>query len=154
MHIFVAFPFSQLINEKTGLVRNDYIEFLDKIRNRILEEGNEVFLAHYRENWGKDLMGPMECTPDDYRQMQGTDLVLAFPGSPISGGVHIELGWASALGKKIVLFLKDKAEYSPLVFGISTICEAEIHYYDELDYEKLLPLIKQYISGKNNELSA
>ena len=154
MHIFVAFPFSQLIEEKTGLVHNEYIDFLDKLRKTILEEGHDVFLAHYRENWGKELMGPMECTPDDFLKMKGTDLVLAFPGCPISGGVHIELGWASALGKRLVLFLKDKWEYSPLVMGISTITQAETYFYDELNYEKLLPIIMQYISRSKNEQSA
>ena len=74
-----------------------------------------VFLAHYREKWGKDLMCADECTMDDYREMKLSDYVIAFPGKPISGGVHIELGWASSMKKNILLMLDKEEKYSPLV---------------------------------------
>ena len=154
MHIFIAFPFSQLIEQRTGRINKEYIEFLDKLRKTLIDLEYNVFLAHYREEWGEKLMGPYECTPDDFSEMCKTDLVLAFPGWPASGGVHVELGWASALGKRIVLFLKEEKDYSPLVFGLSTITEAQLHYYDDLSYEKLLPAILEGISETQNEQSA
>ena len=63
---------------------------------------------------------------EDFKEMKESDVVLAFPGNPISGGVHIELGWASALNKKIYLFLEKNASYSPLIEGMKTITDVRI----------------------------
>jgi hypothetical protein len=79
------------------------------VENKVIFSGVWVFLAHYREKWGKDLMCADECTMDDYREMKLSDYDIAFPGKPISGGVHIELGWASSMKKNILLML-DKEE--------------------------------------------
>lgn len=132
MKVFLAFPFSNIISGDSKIVDQQYQLFLSKIRNHIINEGFEVFLAHYREKWGKALMTAQECTPLDLMEMQDSDLVIAFPGSPISGGVHIELGWASALKKKVVLFLKRDEQYSPLILGMDTVTNAKIVYYDDI----------------------
>jgi len=148
MHIFICFPFSQLIDKKTGIVCEEQQKFLANLRMALVKEGHEVFLAHYREKWGKELMGPLECTVDDFRQMKSTDLVIAFPGDPISGGVHIELGWASALNKKIVMFLKDGVEYSPLILGLSTVTETDTIYYKE-NVTETMEKILTYATDRN-----
>lgn len=96
------------------------------MRNSILDKKADIFLAHFREKWGKELMTADECTFDDFKEMKESDVVLAFPGNPISGGVHIELGWASALNKKIYLFLEKNASYSPLIEGMKTITDVRI----------------------------
>ncbi len=154
MHIFIAFPFSQLIETKTGLLSKNNIFLLENLRNRLIEDHHQVFLAHYREKWGKALMLPAECTTDDFNEMKKTDLVLAFPGWPISGGVHIELGWASALGKKIVLILKNKTDYSPLVYGLEAVTDTEIINYDILDYKEILPKILKYVNSIEGKKTA
>lgn len=132
MHIFLAFPFSELCDKNIGTLKSQYINFLNNVRNDLIHLGHSVFLAHYREKWGKELMGPMECTPADYEEMKRADLVISFPGSPISGGVHIELGWASSLGKRILLFLKEDQPYSPLILGLETICDVQIVRYQNI----------------------
>lgn len=149
MKIFLAFPFSGIINEENNIIADYYIGFLTGIRQAILDKNMKVFLAHFRENWGKSLMTAEECTPLDLIEMQESDFVFAFPGPPISGGVHIELGWASALGKKIVLFLKRGEEYSPLIVGISTITEAEVVYFDDITDD----IIYDTIINKINSLA-
>lgn len=126
MKFFLAYSFSALIDSKIGLVDENNKKFLENMRNEILERKEEVFLAHFREKWGKELMTADECTFDDYKQMRESDVVLAFPGNPISGGVHIELGWASSLQKKIYLFLEEGAVYSPLIEGMKTITDVRV----------------------------
>lgn len=126
MKFFLAYSFSALIDSKTGLVDEGNKQFLESMRNRILDKKEEVFLAHFREKWGKELMTADECTFDDFKEMNESDVVLAFPGNPISGGVHIELGWASALKKKIYIFLDKDAAYSPLIEGMKTITDVRI----------------------------
>lgn len=126
MKFFLAYSFSALIDRKTGLVDENNKKFLESMRNEIIERDAEVFLAHFREKWGKELMTADECTFDDFKQMKESDVVLAFPGNPISGGVHIELGWASSLQKKIYLFLEEGAVYSPLIEGLNTITDVRV----------------------------
>ena len=132
MKAFLAFPFSSIISGDNNMVDERYQTFLSETRNHIMSEGFEVFLAHYREKWGKALMTAQECTPLDLIEMKDSDIVIAFPGSPISGGVHIELGWASAFGKKVVLFLKRGENYSPLINGMLTVTDTKIIYYDNI----------------------
>ena len=107
MKYFLAYSFSALIDSKTGLVDEKNRQFLEDMRNSILDKKADIFLAHFKE-------------------MKESDVVLAFPGNPISGGVHIELGWASALNKKIYLFLEKNASYSPLIEGMKTITDVRI----------------------------
>ena len=126
MKYFLAYSFSALIDSKTGLVDEKNRQFLEDMRNSSLDKKADIFLAHFREKWGKELMTADECTFDDFKEMKESDVVLAFPGNPISGGVHIELGWASALNKKIYLFLEKNASYSPLIEGMKTITDVRI----------------------------
>jgi hypothetical protein len=148
MKIFIAFSFTQLIDDTTGILKNNVREFLVEIRNELICNGHDVFLAHYREDWGEKLMGPLECTPKDFDEMRNTELVIAFPGSPISGGVHIELGWASALGKKIILMLDKNQIYSPLVEGLMTITKVETYQYEALRFENIMPNIIDLVAQK------
>jgi len=126
MKFFLAYSFSALIDDKTGLVDDKNKQFLENMRNSIIKRKETVFLAHFRENWGKELMAADECTFDDFKEMNESDIVIAFPGNPISGGVHIELGWASALKKKIYIFLEKNASYSPLIEGMKTITDVRV----------------------------
>lgn len=149
MKVFLAFPFSNIINEETNLIVDNYMNFLKDIRESLLSRHFEVFLAHFREDWGKSIMTADECTPLDFKEMKDTDIVFAFPGSPISGGVHIELGWASAMNKKIVLFLDKKETYSPLVYGLSRITNVELFYFDNINDAT----VKEIIVKKVDKLS-
>lgn len=131
MKYFLAFPFSQYC--KDGNPLNDEIKkLLENVRNTIIRCNGKVFLAHYREKWGEEIMAPSVCTPLDFEEMRNTDCVLAFPGAPISGGVHIELGWASAMKKRICLFLQQGEDYSPLVYGLSMLTEVELVFFSSI----------------------
>ena len=107
--------------QENGLLPKEYIEELVTLKKEIESTGHEVVLAHEREKWGKGLLPPEVCTKLDFDKISEADVVIAYPGNPPSGGVHIELGWASALGKKIVIIMDHKDRYSPLVSGLHTI---------------------------------
>ena len=145
MNIFLAFPFTQLIDKKSNRLNTKTVKFLEDLRNQLIDNGHTVFLAHYREKWGKELMTPEECTADDYREMIKADIVIAFPGFPISGGVHIELGWASALKKSILIFLEKDKEYSPLLTALYTISNTHIYQYEKMDVDIYMNIINQHL---------
>jgi nucleoside 2-deoxyribosyltransferase len=123
--VFLAAPFTQLIGADTGTVdagwRNQIGALYDALRGR----GYSVFLAHDREAWGEGLMTPSQCTPLDHKEMVNADVVCAYPGAPPSYGVHVELGWASAMGKPLLLLLDAGTAYSPLLSGIGEVTRAD-----------------------------
>lgn len=145
LKIFVAYPFSGILNEDKDLIFDGNKNFLIEFREQLINKGHYVFMAHYREHWGKQLMTPDECTLDDLKEMVCTDLVVAFPGPPFSGGVHIELGWASSFKKRIILMLKEGEDYSPLILGLGTVCDASIYYYKKQNVEEVIQLIEQLV---------
>ena len=63
------------------------------------------------------------------------------PGIPNSGGVHVEIGWASANKKPLKIFLRNDYSYSPMVTGIHCLTQADYIYYNEDYSEKLIELI-------------
>lgn len=121
MRIFFGAPFTKYLDGKTGKVIKEKQEFIEKMICFLEEKGHYARNAHSREKFGKDLMPAHVCTKLDLEEIQQCDLFIAMPGNPPSGGVHIELGWASAIGKKIILLLRKNGEYSPLIKGLDTV---------------------------------
>jgi len=69
-------------------------------------------------------MPPHEFTPLDLKQIKECDLVIAYVGHQPSS-VYVELGWASALEKKIIILTEQPiSQLPPLVQELSTITEA------------------------------
>ena len=131
MKVFIAMPYSQLC-DKNYEVKKKYRPFFTKLTNE-LKENCDYFLAHEREKWGKAYTSAEESTVIDFNTIKEVDLVCIIPGVPNSGGVHVEIGWASANKKKLKIFLKKDYPYSPMVTGVHCLTETDYIYYDE-DY--------------------
>ncbi|EAU64711.1 putative (deoxy)cytidine deoxyribosyltransferase [Stigmatella aurantiaca DW4/3-1] len=93
------------------------------------QRGLRVFNAHRRELWGREFMKPEECTRLDFEEIQSSDAFVAFPGAPASPGTHVELGWASAMRKPVILLLEEGKEYAFLVRGLHTVTDVTSIYY-------------------------
>lgn len=129
MRVFLAAPYSQLVSPITGRVIGEWRERIESMRQDLIERGAMVFSAHHNEQWGLELLPPEECTPSDFHAMRLADVVCAVVGSPPSGGVNVELGWASAMSKPILIILSTKGDHSPIVSGLGTI--ARVAYLNE-----------------------
>jgi len=113
---------------------DDKVDLIRGLINYFERKGYEVHNSHAREKWGEDFMKPEVCAPLDYDGVKRADLIVAIPGDPPSGGVHIELGWASALGKKIIILLSCNEKYSNLVLGLNRITDVSyVNLYDSGD---------------------
>ena len=140
MKIFFAIPYSQLCDEKYE-VKKEYREFLEDLIGETKKLGCDYFLAHERENWGKEYTSAEESTQIDFETIKKSDLICVIPGVPNSGGVHVEIGWASANRKKMRIFMKKNYPYSPMVTGIHKLTDAKYYYYDTDFGQDLLELI-------------
>lgn len=91
-------------------------------------------------------MTPQQCTKIDFDEIRSCDLFVAFPGSPASPGTHIEIGWASALKKKIVLLLENERDYAFLIQGLSVVADVEYINFKGTDdlLEKIKSILMEY----------
>lgn len=129
MKIFLGAPFYDFMDHRENVMQGDKRSLIRILIETVRHKGFELYNAHEREEWGKDWYGPEQCTPLDYEAISRSDIFMAMPGNPPSGGVHIELGWASAQGKPIILLLEAGKYYSNLVHGLPTITPVKIVYY-------------------------
>lgn len=151
MRIFISCPFTGLCDEEKYEVKDEFKKFFNDLTDAIKKNGDEYYLAIKRENWGLEHKGPQECTLSDYNGVSESDFLIVIPGNRISkgisGGVHIELGWASALKKKMHILIEENFEYSPVVMGLNIISDVEYHtvnsFLDQNMLEKILEIIEQ-----------
>ncbi|MCK4664571.1 MAG: hypothetical protein KAT68_17005 [Bacteroidales bacterium] len=140
---FLGAPFADYINPDTGRLFDDKKLMLTKLINYFEKKGYVVENSHIREDWGTAWMHPEVCTPLDYEQIKKADVFVAIPGNPPSVGVHIELGWASALDTRVILLLEQGKKYSNLVLGLGKVGRVDYVYYNTLDecLEKMSKLL-------------
>jgi|HubBroStandDraft_1064217.scaffolds.fasta_scaffold11200_3 nucleoside 2-deoxyribosyltransferase len=120
---FLAGPFKALVDPSSGEMREFERRRYEALITYLESQRYFVHNAHRRELWGKQFLSPSECTAVDYAEIRGCDLFVAFPGYPASPGTHIEIGWASALGKRMILLLESGCEYAFLVQGLHTVAD-------------------------------
>src|SRR3989344_3789509 len=147
--IFLAAPFQAWIDEKTGRMNLENVELINRGLGYLRSKGYEVHNAHDREKWGEDWYGPERCTPLDLERIKDSGTLVAFPGNPPSGGVHIELGWASALEKRIILLLKDDGVYSNLVLGLNTVSPVQMIWYKDIN--DIVSQLDSCLPGKSDQ---
>ena len=105
-------------------------------------------MAVERENYGKEYTSDKESTKIDFETIKQCDLMCVIPGVPASGGVHVELGWASANNKDIEIFLNENNNYSPMVTGLSEISNVQYNYYNKEYSNEVIELICKSIKKR------
>ncbi len=131
--VFLGLPFADYINPETGRLYDDKKLMVTRLIGYFEQRDCIVENAHVREDWGDAWMPPEVCTPWDYEQIKEADVFVAIPGNPASGGVHIELGWASALNTRVVMLLEKGKTYSNLVMGLGKVGSVDYVQYKTLD---------------------
>lgn len=119
--VFLAAPFTSYL--KDGMFDNDKFKEINFLISFLRNNGFSVFSAHEREKFGQNLLSPEECTELDFQEMNQCDIVVALIDNK-SFGVSLELGWASALKKPLILYKGEEHNYStPLIAGISQLTD-------------------------------
>lgn len=144
--IFIACPISKYLTEDG--IDKEFEIFIREIYDLCKLYVDNTFLALEREEYGKKKMYGSDCTLADYNEMLDTDLLIAFPED--SMGVSVELGWASALKKQILVFVDKKYRQSELVKSINCISNGvrvDIDTSDGqlVDIDKIKKVIREYL---------
>lgn len=149
MKVFISCPFTGLCDEEKYEIKDEYKDFFNNLISLLEERNCEYYLAIKRENWGIDHKGPEECTKSDYEGVKSSDILIVIPGNNISkgisGGVHVELGWASAMKKKLHILIEENFEYSPVLKGLSSLTDTTYHICNDFLNNKMLTKIEEII---------
>ncbi len=156
MKVFISCPFTGLCDEKKYEVKDEYKDFFNKLTSALESIGCEYYLAIKRENWGINYQSPEESTKSDFDAVKDSDILVVIPGNKISkgisGGVHVELGWASALDKKMHILIDDDYTYSPVLLGLNVLTSTQYHtcnkFLDNEMLEKIIDIVKHELSVK------
>jgi nucleoside 2-deoxyribosyltransferase len=132
--VFVGGPFFGVVNPWTGAMNDDEQRKITCLLEFFEVAGAKVYNSHRREAWGKEFLTADVVTRLDFEEIRSSDIFVAYPGAPASPGTHVEIGWASALGKPMVLLLDETKKYSFLVTGLPTIANVEFVTYRDLDH--------------------
>lgn len=138
--IFVGGPMLHAIRHH-GRFHEPSRKTIAGILSAIEQAGLEVLSAHRVEDWGQLALSNDAhfdvCGRDFGWMMECRAFVAVLPpddhGEPMrSDGTCVELGWASALQKPVVIVREDSPRHSHLVRGLSKITRVKELAYDEV----------------------
>ena len=146
LKVFVGGPIQHALEKRA--LNNDLQNHL-QVAIQVLESlGAEVFSAHRAEKFGAEthLFTPNEVSRRDRQWMEMCDIFVAV--LPVckrsqtlmrTDGTHIELGWASALRRPIVLVTEKPfdASSSHLLKGLATVARVEHLGIDDFERDPL-----------------
>ncbi|MFI0773144.1 nucleoside 2-deoxyribosyltransferase [Streptomyces sp. NPDC021212] len=127
--VFLGGPFKGLIDPATGAVPDAARHRYEGLTDAFAARGWRVLNAHRTEGWGLAEVSDVECTRRDFAWMHECDVFVAFPGDPASPGTHVELGWATALGRPTVILLEPGARHAALVTGLPAVSDVHLLEY-------------------------
>lgn len=144
---FVSAKFTTAI--KDGLFNAKLKETIETIIDTIKSTGITLFSSHENEKFGKDIKEPEDFITRDISNINESDIFIALLDEEKLGGVYIELGWATSIGKDIILIIPASFNLNkiPIIKGIIKITKCEILVYsDNNDLKtKLLSVLSSYI---------
>lgn len=141
MKIMLALPFALLSIAPPGGKRQSDAshprQLLDAYRDLadyLRHAGCEVYCALEECGWSNmDVDLPEVAVERDWRELCGADHLVACPlaNGAASGGVHVEIGWATALKKPVTVLAQDSAKLtlSVMVTGLHIAFDATVLYY-------------------------
>lgn len=131
MRVFLACPITFHVDPITHQFDKTLKRVVSALKCELETRGHRVFLAVEEEEWGLHVATPEESVDRDHQELIESDVLISIPGNPPSGGCHVELGWASASGKPILLLLAKHGRYSPLVLGLHRMTNVSTLYFPE-----------------------
>ena len=131
--VYLATKFTQAI--QVQYFNFEFRNTLIKIIDHLIGSGINVKSAHLKEEFGNLKIKPDEFVVRDFNNMKKCNFIIALLDEKFSGGVHIELGWASLQKKPILILIPYSMtidQLSPMILGLNNFTKCLIkRYYDE-----------------------
>lgn len=131
--VYISAPFRYFASDEEdrfyGVFQDrEYKEFLEKVDHKLKSLGYETCLPHRDEGeWGDEYILPEDVAEICFKHIESSSLVIVFPGK--SRGVHMEVGYAAALRKRIVVFLPEGEGESTLLRGLRKVTDFKCFRY-------------------------
>ena len=143
--VFVGGPIQNAIGPD-GIFNVEIGHLIKSVLKALKKASCHIVSAHVYENFGEmDVRGKFQqVCARDYQWMRECDLFLAIlpldsHGKAIyTSGTFVELGWASAMGKPIVLVRDPAPKYSHLIAGLDAVTRVAEVYINEKKFEEVL----------------
>lgn len=143
--VFVGGPIQNAIGPD-GVFNAEIRHLIESVSKALKKANCHIISAHVYENFGEmDVRGKFQdVCARDYQWMRECDLFLAILPLASNGkvictsGTFVELGWASAMGKPIVLVRDPAPKYSHLIEGLDVVTQVAEMYINEKDFEEVL----------------
>jgi hypothetical protein len=138
LRCFVTTPSMRLSLPAEGVLTLAQRERTAGLRVALLDAGVMIYSSHRDDAWvarteegERTSEGYSAHIPSAFRAMQGADLVFAdISGPTLPAGVTLELGWASALRKPMVIFMERPAQHQQLVDELESVAPVLPIVYD------------------------
>jgi nucleoside 2-deoxyribosyltransferase len=121
LRVFLAAPSLRLTGPADGVFTLALRGRVTALREALLDAGVTVYSQHHDDCWTTRGLGTGYRVPSAFRGMQSADLAFAYIGSPLSAGVGMELGWATALRKPVVLLVDETVAHSPMISTLEEV---------------------------------
>jgi nucleoside 2-deoxyribosyltransferase len=124
--VFLSAPLTQYVNAKNHKKLDGFRAHWGHIADALERSGHQVFSAHRRESWGAKLDTPESALKADVAGLHESELVIAYIGNPPSPGVQLELGYAIAGHKQMLVFIDHAQDEPYLVKGLGSLPHSEV----------------------------
>ena len=147
--VFVALPSVALAKPKKGHAKLIVPTFKTLV-SRLRESGFEVFCPYDDCDWDPTKFDlPEDAIKRDWERVNWCDHFVAYPcfNNSISGGVHVEIGWATALGKPCTILAEGPVfTHSVMLQGLSTIYDAQLFQFEKDVLEVFSELVERILN--------
>jgi len=135
--VYIAAPFtSKMGNKKHGfygeVTDEDYKNFLLTIDSIVKSEGFSTILPHRDlSDWGAmPNININEITKQYFEEIDSSDIFMAYPER--GRGVHVELGYAIANKKRIILLFREGFYLGTMIPGLGAVAQLDIIQFKDI----------------------
>ena len=142
-NVFIAGPFTNALNRSSKFdnIVKEHIEYIIEV---VISSGHKYFSAHMRENWGVNLDSPDSLAQTDINEMRHCSHLIVYWGKKISIGVCIEIGFAIACNKPVLLIKNINSIESDFYKGLISLGHIkEVHWNNN---EQIINTIKDFLN--------
>jgi nucleoside 2-deoxyribosyltransferase len=126
VRLFLSAPLTQYVTASDSSRLESFRIQWSRLIDSLESSGHEVLSAHRRESWGAKLDPPSIALAADLEGLRACELVIAYSGNPPSPGVQLELGYAVAIERPLLVFTEKGQQEPYLLRGLSAVSDAEV----------------------------